>query len=147
MVFIFNEIDNYNIKLATLICYEDIIPSFARRFKQKGANLLVNLTNDAWFGKTIAPYQHLLIALPRSVENRTYFIRATNTGVSAIIDPVGRILRQTDIFEQETIESSIGLMNDNKTFYTLYGYRIYQLCLAISVVYLFFSLVLGRKYS
>jgi len=141
------EIDNYNIKLATLICYEDIIPSFARRFKQKGANLLVNLTNDAWFGKTIAPYQHLLIALPRSVENRSYFIRATNTGVSAIIDPVGRILRQTDLFEQETIESSVGLMNDNKTFYTLYGYRIYQLCLAISVVYLFFNLVLGRKYG
>ena len=139
------KVERYGLKIATLICYEDIIPSFARRFKQKGANILVNLTNDAWFGKTIAPYQHLLIALPRSVENRSYFIRATNTGVSAIIDPVGRILIKTDIFKQEKIEGTVGLMNNNITFYALHGYRIYQICLVISVIYLFIKLVLRRN--
>jgi len=134
-------------KIATLICYEDIIPSFSIKFKQKGANILINLTNDAWFGQSIAPYQHLLLAIPRAVETRTYLIRATNTGVSAIIDPLGRIMKQTDIFKQQTIESTVGLMENGNTFYVKYGNLIYPLCLSILVLCVFFIITSRRKNS
>jgi len=129
-------IENIGVKIAPLICYEDIIPSFSRNFKNQGANLLINLTNDAWFGETIAPYQHLLLSVPRAVENRTYLIRATNTGVSAIIDPLGRVVKQTDIFQQQTLSAEIRLMNNGNTFYVKHGHHFYLVCLIITVVYL-----------
>ena len=115
-------IDYLCVRIAPLICYEDIIPSFSRKFKEKGANVLINLTNDAWFGKTVAPYQHLLLAVPRAVENRTFLIRATNTGVSAIIDPLGRVIKQSDIFEQQTLTGEVRLMENGNTFYVDYGH-------------------------
>jgi apolipoprotein N-acyltransferase len=129
-------IDELGVKIAPLICYEDIIPYYSRNFKNQGANLLINLTNDAWFGETIAPYQHLLLSVPRAVENRTYLIRATNTGVSAIIDSLGKVVKQTDIFEQQTLSAEIRLMNNGNTFYVKYGYHFYLVCLIITVIYL-----------
>jgi len=108
-------------RIAPIICYEDIIPSFSRQFVDKGANLIVNITNDAWFGKTIAPYQHLLISIPRAVETRKYLIRSTNTGISAIIDPVGRVVAQTGNFVQTNLEGEVALMNGSKTLYTRIG--------------------------
>lgn len=108
-------------KIAPIICYEDIIPSFSRQFVDKGANLIVNITNDAWFGKTIAPYQHLLISIPRAVETRKYLLRSTNTGISAIIDPVGRVVAQTGNFVQTNLQGEVALMNGSKTLYTRIG--------------------------
>lgn len=78
-------------RLGPLICYEDILPGFTRQTTALGPNLLVNITNDAWFGKTFEPYQHLALAVFRSVENRLEMVRAVNTGVSAHIDAVGRV--------------------------------------------------------
>jgi apolipoprotein N-acyltransferase len=78
-------------RLGPLICYEDILPGFTRRTAALDPNLLVNITNDAWFGKTFEPYQHLALAVFRSVENRLELIRSVNTGVSAHIDAVGRV--------------------------------------------------------
>ncbi|NIP39436.1 MAG: apolipoprotein N-acyltransferase [Candidatus Dadabacteria bacterium] len=130
------KIDKLGVKIAPLICYEDIIPSFSRQFKEKGANLLINLTNDAWFGKTIAAHQHLLLSVPRTVENRTYLIRATNTGVSAIIDPLGRVLKESDIFVQQTLSGEVRLLDHGNTFYVNYGYYFYSLCLIITIFYL-----------
>lgn len=130
------KIPGLGVKIAPLICYEDIIPSFSRQFNEKGANLLVNLTNDAWFGKTIAASQHLLLAVPRAVETRTYLIRATNTGVSAIIDPVGRVVKKSDIFEQQSMSGEVSLMNNDNTFYVEYGYYFYSICVLITDLYI-----------
>jgi apolipoprotein N-acyltransferase len=82
-------------KLGPLICYEDILPGFARRVARLDPNAFINITNDAWFGKTAEPYQHLALAVFRSVEHRIEMIRAVNTGVSAHIDAGGRVRAQT----------------------------------------------------
>ena len=77
----------YHVKAAPLICYEDTLPTLARQATRQGAQLLVNLTFDTWFGRTHAPYQHHLIAAFRAIENRRYLIRCTNSGYSAVVDP------------------------------------------------------------
>jgi apolipoprotein N-acyltransferase len=115
------EIKEKGLKIAPLICYEDIIPSFSRKFAAKGANLIVNITNDAWFGNTYAPYQHLLLSIPRAVETRLYLIRATNTGISAIIDPVGRIVEKTEIFKETSLEGKVAILDGKNTLYTKIG--------------------------
>ena len=81
----------HDYKLGPLICYEDILPGFTRQTVALDPNLLVNITIDAWFGKTAEPYQHLALAVFRSVENRLEMVRAVNTGVSAHIDAAGRV--------------------------------------------------------
>ena len=83
-------------KLGPLICYEDILPSFTRRVARLRPNALVNITNDAWFGRTAEPYQHLALAVFRAVENRLEMVRAVNTGVSAHVDAAGRLEEHTD---------------------------------------------------
>jgi apolipoprotein N-acyltransferase len=82
-------------KMAPLICYEDILPGLTRKMAAFEPNLFVNITNDAWFGETSEPYQHLALAVYRSVEHRLAMVRAVNTGVSAIIDPTGRVVHAT----------------------------------------------------
>ena len=77
------------IPLSPLICYEDMMPKLSRRATAQGARLLLSLSNDGWFRETMAPYQHHLIASFRSIENRRYFLRATNTGITAVINPLG----------------------------------------------------------
>lgn len=79
-------------RIGVLICYEDIFPGPARRLVKAGAGLLVNVTNDAWFGYTPAPFQHSAAAAFRAVENRVYLARAANTGYSCVIDPWGRVV-------------------------------------------------------
>ncbi len=115
------EIKEKGLRIAPLICYEDIIPSFSRKFAAKGANLIVNITNDAWFGRTYAPYQHLLVSIPRSVETRRYLIRATNTGISAIIDPLGNVVQKTGIFEETSLEGEVAILDTENTLYTRIG--------------------------
>ena len=83
-------------KLGPLICYEDILPSFTRRVAKLSPNAFVNITNDAWFGRTAEPYEHLGLAVFRAVENRLELVRAVNTGVSAHVDAAGRVLARTD---------------------------------------------------
>jgi apolipoprotein N-acyltransferase len=79
------------VNLGPMICYEDIFPSFGRRLTKKEPNLLVNITNDAWFGRTSEPYEHLALSVYRSVEARLDLVRAVNTGVSAFVDSTGRV--------------------------------------------------------
>jgi len=83
--------------LGLLICYEAIFPEIARGAVDQGAELIVNITNDAWFGRSAAPYQHLLMSRLRSVETGRYQIRAANTGLSAVLDPFGRELSRIPI--------------------------------------------------
>jgi apolipoprotein N-acyltransferase len=84
----------------TGICYEAVFPELAREAVLRGSRLLTSITNDAWFGRSSAPWQHLAMARMRSVETGRYLARAANTGVSAIVDPYGRVVRQTALFEQ-----------------------------------------------
>jgi apolipoprotein N-acyltransferase len=90
------QVGGHDYRLGPLICYEDILPGFARRVAKLQPNAFVNITNDAWFGRTAEPYQHLALAVFRSVEHRIEMIRAVNTGVSAHIDAAGRVRAQTE---------------------------------------------------
>ncbi len=107
-------------KIGVMICYEGILPEAARMYKNAAAELLVNITNDAWFGTTSAPYQHLSMSIFRAVETRLYLVRAANTGISAIVDPTGKILAQTEIFKKDEIHGSIKFIA-LPTFYAKYG--------------------------
>jgi apolipoprotein N-acyltransferase len=108
------------IKIGVLICYEGIFPEIAGTYLRNGADLLVNITNDAWFGRSSAPYQHLSMVTLRSIENRIYTVRAANTGISAIIDPVGRIVAKTKLFERTALRGNVPV-GSVKTFYATYG--------------------------
>jgi apolipoprotein N-acyltransferase len=114
-------------RFGVLICYEGIFPEAARNYKRNHADLLVNITNDAWFGKTSAPYQHLSMTVFRAVENRLYLVRSANTGVSAVIDPTGVILSRTDLFERTVLKGYVKFI-DEKTFYAAYGDIFVYLC-------------------
>jgi apolipoprotein N-acyltransferase len=108
-------------KIATIICYEDIIPSFVgKMMRHQPAQLLVNITNDAWFGDSTEPWIHLALAKYRAVEHRRFLVRSTNSGVSAIVDPAGRVTAHTGTFRQEAIRGEIAWL-DGKTPYQLWG--------------------------
>jgi apolipoprotein N-acyltransferase len=105
-------------RFSTTICYEDIIPSFVNQgLRQGDIDMLVNLTNDAWFGDTTEPWIHLAQAKLRSVEHRRYLLRATNSGVSAIIDPVGRVVAHSATFKEDTVVGTARYLRS----WTLYG--------------------------
>jgi apolipoprotein N-acyltransferase len=84
--------------VGTLICYESIFPQQSRHFRREGASLLVNITNDAWFGRSSAPYQHEAHLALRAIENRVGIVRAANTGISEYVDPLGRVHDATELF-------------------------------------------------
>ncbi len=119
--------------LGVLICYEAIFPDLTRQFVKRGATLLVNITNDAWFGKTSAPFQHLSMVTLRAVENRVPIARAANTGISALIDSRGRVAQSTDLFTREVLLGKIK-MDPSSTFYTQWGDLFSYLCLGITIL-------------
>ena len=127
-------------KFGLLICFEIIFPDLCRRFVKTGADFLVTITNDAWFGKTSAPYQHFATAVFRAVENRVFVARAANTGISGFIDPKGRILQQGGIFTEEAMSGTIRIMKE-KTFYTKYGDVFSWLCSGLSILLVAFALL------
>jgi apolipoprotein N-acyltransferase len=98
-------------RIGALICYEDIIPRFVRAVVREGdPHLLVNVTNDAWFGDTQEPYVHLALAKMRAVEHHRYLVRATNTGISAIIDPLGRVVEQGPLFDRASLYGEVAML-------------------------------------
>jgi apolipoprotein N-acyltransferase len=141
------EIFNFSLpqgKFGVLICFEIIFPDLCRRFVKEGANFLVTITNDAWFGKTSAPYQHFSIATFRAVENRVFVARAANTGVTGFIDPKGRIVKQGGIFTEEAMNGTIRL-SSYKTFYTLYGDIFAWACSAFAILLIAYALIRRPK--
>ncbi len=107
--------------VSTLICYEDILPRFTNdAVRHADPELLVNMTNDAWFGDTAEPWEHLALAELRAVEHHRYFVRGTNSGVSAVIDPVGRLIAHSGTFRQEGISAPIHWMR-SRTVYEILG--------------------------
>jgi len=98
-----SENSSSQVVVSPLICYEDIVPSISRTAVNRGANLLVNITNDAWFGLSAAPYQHHLIASFRAIENRRPLVRATNTGLTAYVDIYGKTVSTLPMFGEGTL--------------------------------------------
>jgi apolipoprotein N-acyltransferase len=123
-------------RLGVLICYEGIFPEPAGNYKREGAELLVNITNDAWFGKTSAPVQHLSMTVFRAVENRLFLVRAANTGISAIIDPTGEIISRTGLFQRAVLNGEVKII-DEKTYYAAYGDQfVYASMLTLVLIFI-----------
>ena len=138
----YNPLTMDNKKIGVLICYEGILPFAARTYKKEGAGVLVNITNDAWFGDTSAPFQHFSMAVFRAVETRLYLARAANTGISAIVDPKGKIVAETDIFEKASLKGNVKYSNI-QTIYVKYGDVLVIVCFLLVVFY--FILVLFKR--
>ncbi len=126
-------------KIGVLICYEGILPFAARMYKNRSAELLVNITNDAWFGSTSAPFQHFSMAIFRAVETRLYLVRAANTGISGIVDPCGKVIAETDIFKQEALKGRVKFVNI-PAFYAIYGDILVVACFILIIFYFLISL-------
>ena len=122
-------------KFSVLICYESAFPQLSREFRLRGANFLVNITNDAWFGRSFAPYQHASFLVLRAIENRTAIVRSGNTGISGFLDPFGRWQQKTTLFTEATIAETVPLTN-RLTFYTRFGDLIVYLSYCILGLYL-----------
>lgn len=127
-------------RVGVSICYEVIKSSLIREFVQRGAGLLLNITNDAWFGESAAPYQHFAMARMRAIETRRYLVRAANTGISSFVDPFGRVLQQTELFEQTVIIDSVSARSD-QTLFVRYGNVLGRLSVVLTCGFLFFCLV------
>ena len=139
-----NTIRGVGPRLGVQICFEIIFPMLSRALVQNEAALLVNITNDAWFGESSAPYQHFSMAIFRAVENRRSLVRAANTGISGFVDPLGRIVASTPLDTEATLTRRVPILQE-KTFYTRYGDAFALACLMatfLNMAYLAFS---GRR--
>ncbi len=133
------------IRYGVVICYEDILPRFTRRVMESAPHVLVNMTNDAWFGESREPVIHLALSTFRAVEHRRYLVRATNTGISAFVDPTGRIVKQTPIFARANLLRRVAVL-DGQTVYGRFGDWVGVVCALVLLVWLRGTLLaLGRR--
>ena len=136
-------------KFGVLICWESIFPKLVRKITKKGANFVINITNEAWFGKSAYSYQSLAITVFRAVENRISIARASNTGISCFIDQYGRIIdrvlvNKKDLCVRGYLTRKIDLSQE-KTFYTIYGDFFVYVALIVSVVMIIVSFKKGKR--
>jgi apolipoprotein N-acyltransferase len=120
-------------KLGILICYESIFPDLTRREVNEGADVLVNITNDAWYGESSAPYQVLAMAAMRSVETKVPMVRVANTGFSALIEPSGRITNRTPLFKRGTTIVDVS-WRPVRTLYTIVGDLFAEICVVLTAI-------------
>jgi apolipoprotein N-acyltransferase len=123
------------IKYGVLICYEDILPGFVRRTMAEEPHVLVNITNDAWFGRSREPLIHLAMAAYRAVEHRRFLVRSTNTGISAFVDPAGRILDPTPVHARANRLRAVAMLDGHTVYYVL-GDWLGLCCLVVLLVWL-----------
>lgn len=130
------------VRIGPMICYEDIFPSFGRRLVKKDPNLLINITNDAWFGRTSEPYEHLALAVYRAVETRLDLVRAVNTGVSAYVDATGKVYDKSPSVDPDETPGvkPVSLLNDVAVLqpfklYARLGEWFGGLCLLAAVIF------------
>jgi apolipoprotein N-acyltransferase len=129
--------------VAVLICYEDIVPAFTNAIvRATSPELLVNITNDAWFGATTEPWEHLALAQLRAVEHRKFLVRSTNSGVSAVVDPVGRLVANTEVRdvqagsykEADSLLATVRWMHDGTaTIYEIVGDSVWWVVTALAL--------------
>jgi apolipoprotein N-acyltransferase len=109
------------IRIGSLICYEDLMPDLSRNFvKATGANLLVNITNDAWYGKSVGPWQHARLAQSRAIETRRSLLRVTNTGVTSLVNAKGELVESLPMFVPEVLKADVDIL-EGETYYVRYG--------------------------
>jgi len=121
------------------ICYEVTFPDLVRQPVNRGARFLVNITNDAWFGKSAASYQHIAMAALRAVENRVPLVRAANTGISGVIDATGKIRDTTPLFTEDLVLAEIHPTDGPRTYYTRNGDSFSYACLLMTAVLAVFA--------
>lgn len=138
------EIKNLGLKIGSLICYEDLVPSTSVEAVRAGANILINFSNDAWYGNTKAVYQHNLLAAWRAIETQRYLIRSTNTGYTTIIDPFGRIEKDLEAFKSGILEHRFAPL-DEITFYVKYAHIFPWLTFALVLIFLLIAYKINRK--
>jgi apolipoprotein N-acyltransferase len=126
---------------STAICYEVVYPSLIREAVEAGSELLTTITNDAWYGHSSAPYQHFELASMRAIEQGRYLARAANTGISGIVDPYGRVVASSAIFEQLAIVEDVRLLT-SRTLYSVVGDVVAYVGIALTASAL---MVLGRR--
>jgi apolipoprotein N-acyltransferase len=128
------------VKFSCLICFEDIFPELAREFVKKNADFLVNITNDAWFKDSSAPYQHAQSSVFRAVENRVNVIRAANTGLSCFIDQKGEVAAAVESGGKKIFVDGFSVhdivLTKTRTFYTIYGDVFAFACMGAFALYL-----------
>jgi apolipoprotein N-acyltransferase len=120
-------------RIGAFICYESVFPDFVRRFAQRGADLFVNISNDGWYGRTAARDQHLKIVRMRAAENRRWILRATNDGITATIDPAGRVYRNLPSYEAAAARTGYSYVED-VTFYSRHGDWFVWVCAILAAV-------------
>ena len=120
-------------RFSVFICYEAIFSNEIRRFAKSGAQLLINISNDGWFGRSSAPPQHLMMARVRAVENRRWLLRCTNTGYTVDVDPYGRIVARLERFKRGQLDAPYAFRSD-VTFFTRFGEWLAWLCLALTII-------------
>jgi apolipoprotein N-acyltransferase len=143
--------DGSTVKLGPIICYEDILPEFLRSVGALHPQLLVNITNDTWFGEKAEPWQHLALAVFASVEQRTTMVRAVNSGVSAIIDPNGRVVQETYAVDPylhprpaDKMMATVSLLEGGHTVYQTVGNLFAYLC-TLATAALLSTAIYSRK--
>jgi apolipoprotein N-acyltransferase len=132
------------VKAGILICFESVFPEISRQWVKAGANVLINLTNDAWYGKSSAPYHSLAMAVFRAVETRRSLIRSANTGISAFVTPAGTIDLQSEIFVPWAAARTVTLMT-GETFWVRYGYLFAPVGLVIALLSGSVALIVRRQ--
>jgi apolipoprotein N-acyltransferase len=128
--------DLNGLKAGVFICYESIFPGEVRQFTANGAQVLINISNDAWYGETGAPFQHLEMARMRAIENHRWILLATNNGVTSSIDPAGRIVKKAERNVRTTLVAPFSPQTE-VTFYSRYGDVFAGTCVVISLFIVF----------
>jgi len=137
--------EKYPLKVNGLVCYESVYPYFVTQFVKKGTDLITVVTNDSWYGKSSGPYQHKEIAVLRAIENRKSVIRDANGGISCIIDPLGRTLKETELFTRTELTGDVPVQ-EGKTFFSQYPMIIPKFASYLSLcIFLFFLILKFRK--
>ncbi|HKI77722.1 MAG TPA: apolipoprotein N-acyltransferase [Ignavibacteriaceae bacterium] len=135
----------YPLKINSLVCYESVYPYFVTNFVKKGADLITVVTNDSWYGRSSGPYQHKEIAVLRAIENRKTVIRDANGGISCIIDPLGKTLKETELFTRTVLVGDAPIQ-DGETFFTKHPLIIPTFASYLSIcVFVFFLILNFRK--
>jgi len=128
------------IRIAPLICYEDLMPDLARKFvSETRANILVNLTNDAWYGRSVGPWQHLWLAQSRAIETRRSLLRVTNTGVTSLVNAKGEVVKTLPMFTEAVTATEVEILNGD-TYYVRFGDWFAWTLTAILLAVLLFNL-------
>jgi len=128
-----------NSKFLAMVCYESIFPEFVASFVDRGAEFLVFITNDSWWGNTSGARQHQQYAVLRAIENRRWVVRCANGGISSFIDPMGNAYDKTDMYVQTYIQHKITPFKE-KTFYSKHGDWLARICASITLIIFLFSI-------